>query len=281
VGAPARPQARDYLTEMYCRNVYPGEVDYLRSVFAARGPVRGVPPPGRLSSILEFFRLFFTPSVHYDYLWLRDPLPWIWQSVRAFGDLLRTRWNGWRRKARQRRLLREFERRSLISVPDLSAVLFLCYGNICRSAFARVYWNQSSASSASAESAGFHERNDRRTPARIIELAETLGVNLADHRSRVVDSQAIERATAIFVMDGQNLDDLLNAYPQARAKSWLLGSFRGVRAIRDPYLLSQIEATESLRQVKESIDTILERFAGRSKPARSKRREAFGIDDLA
>jgi protein-tyrosine-phosphatase len=254
----------DYATGIYCRNVYPGEVDYIRSVLAANGPVRGVYPPGKARVILEFFKLFFTPGVYYDYLWLRDPLPWIWHSIRACTHVLRSRWNKWQRSARQGRLVKEFERRPLDAVPDLREVLFLCYGNICRSAFAGAYWNQNVGSLPTAQSAGFFLQENRRTPLRISRLAKDLGVDLADHRSKVVDSAAVDHATAIFVMDGQNIEDLLKAFPQARAKTWLLGSFRGARVIHDPYLLPQAEATESLRQIRDSIDMIVERYTDSS-----------------
>jgi protein-tyrosine-phosphatase/predicted ATP-grasp superfamily ATP-dependent carboligase len=264
VRTPVQPVAPGYREGIYCRNVYPGEVDYLRSVLTAHGPVRGVRPPGRARSILEFVGLFFVPGVHYDYLWVRDPLPCVWNGIRACGRVFRSRWNNLKRGARQRRLLQEFERRSQTAAPDLRAVLFLCYGNICRSAFACAYWNQSGVSLLPAESAGFYTQRDRRTPGRIAKLASKLGVELTGHRSRVVDAGAVERATAIFVMDGQNLEDLLTAYPVARGKSWLLGSFGGVRVIRDPYVLSQIEASEALRQVKESVDVLLSRLTGSS-----------------
>lgn len=261
-GTAAPPSSGDYPSEIYCRNVYPGELDYLRSVLAANGLVHGVCPPGRLRTILEFFTLFFRAHVHYDYFWLRDPLPWLWHSIRAFGHVSRFRWGWWKRVLRQRRLVREFERRHLTALPDLREVLFLCYGNICRSAFAGAYWNQNGGAVPRAQSAGFYPQANRRTPYRIAKLSKDLGVDLAAHRSRVVDSAAVERATAIFVMDGQNMEDLLAGFPHARAKAWLLGSFGGVRAIRDPYLLSEAEAAESLLQVEDSIDAILKWHAG-------------------
>jgi protein-tyrosine-phosphatase/predicted ATP-grasp superfamily ATP-dependent carboligase len=250
----------DYASGILCRNVYPGELDYLRSVLAARGPVHGIYPPGRMKTLLEFFTLFFRPRIHYDYLWVRDPLPWIWHSIRACGRVSQSRWSKWRRNIRQRRLLKEFQRRHLVAAPDLREVLFLCYGNICRSAFAGAYWNQSRGGRPAAQSAGFYPDGNRRTPLRIRQISQELGVDLVGHRSRLVDSATVERATAIFVMDGENIEDLLSRFPVSRAKTWLLGSFGGFRAIRDPYLLPQTEATESLRQVKESIDLILQRF---------------------
>jgi protein-tyrosine-phosphatase/predicted ATP-grasp superfamily ATP-dependent carboligase len=272
-GTVVPASSADYAAEIYCRNVYPGEVDYLRSVLTARGPVRGVSPPGRVRAVVEFFSLFFAPRVHYDYLWIRDPLPWLWQGIRACGQVFRSRWNRRQRHARQRRLVKQFERQPRAGAPDLRAVLFLCYGNICRSAFAAAYWNQGNGSLAAAESAGFYPRANRRTPTPIVRLAKGLGVDLADHRSRVVDSQAIEQATAIFIMDGQNLEALLTTYPQVRQKAWLLGSFRGLHAINDPYGLPEAQACESLRQIKDSVDVVLQRYAGdvRAEPAASTR----------
>jgi protein-tyrosine-phosphatase/predicted ATP-grasp superfamily ATP-dependent carboligase len=258
-GTGAQHAYADRATQIYCRNVYPGELDYLRSVLAARGPVHGVNPPGRLTAILEFFALFFRPRVHYDYLWLGDPLPCIWYGIRSCSRVLRSRWSAWKRAARQRRLMGELARRYLTGTPDLREVLFLCYGNICRSAFAGAYWNQKTNGGRAAQSAGFYPQANRRTPARICKLSRGLGVDLGAHRSRVIDPGAIERATAIFVMDGQNAEDLLAGFPQARAKAWLLGSFRGGGAIDDPYLLPDSEARESLCQVKASIDALLDR----------------------
>jgi protein-tyrosine phosphatase len=259
-GAPSPTASGDYAKRIYCRNVYPGEVDYLRSVLAANGPVRGVYPPVKATAVWEFFRLFFTSGIYYDYLWLSDPAPCIWHGIRACTRVVQSRWSRWKRKARQERLLKEFECRSLNVAPDLREVLFLCYGNICRSAFAAAYWNQDGGNPSAARSAGFFPQENRRTPLRISRLAKNFGVDLADHRSQVVDSADIDHATAIFVMDGQNIEDLLSAFPRARAKTWLLGSFRGAGAIRDPYLLSEGEASESLRQIRESIDTIMKRY---------------------
>ncbi len=259
----------DYAAGIYCRNVYPGETDYLRSVLAVSGPVRGVQPPTRAHAMLEFFRLFLTPRMHYDYFWLSDPLPWLRESLRACGHVVQSRWSKWTSNLHQRRLLQELERRRRTGAPDLRRVLFLCYGNICRSAFAGVYWNQNGAL-PSSRSAGFHEQRNRRTPPRISRLAKEFGVDLTGHRSSVVNSEAVEHATAIFVMDGQNTEALLQAFPAARPKTWLLGSFGGVRAIEDPYSLPEIEASASLRQVKQSIDALAAGYASSATAAPSR-----------
>ena len=267
-GAVAPPAPGGYTTGIYCRNVYPGETDYLRSVLTVSGPVRGVQPPRKAQALLEFLTLFFTPRMHYDYFWLSDPLPWVRESIRACIHVVKSRWSTWIGKRRQQRLLREFADKRAQDVPDLRRVLFVCYGNICRSAFAGAYWNQS-GSLPSARSVGFHVQANRRTPPRISRLAKEFGVDLAGHRSSVVDFEAVEQATAIFVMDGQNTEDLLQAFPQARPKTWLLGPFGGVHAIDDPYLLPEAEARASLQQVKQSVDGVVGCLTSSANAARS------------
>src|SRR5262249_16905325 len=133
--APAPPPPA-YPAGLYCRQVYPGETDYVQSVLAATGPVRGVEPPGKARTVRGFFGLFLRPRVHYDYLWLRDPAPWLRQTARDVARVARGRVSGWRRARRWRRLERQFVGRAETGTPDLRDVLFLCYGNICRSAFA-------------------------------------------------------------------------------------------------------------------------------------------------
>src|SRR4029078_9569126 len=126
----------------------------------------------------------------------------------------------WRKliaKIRLRRLVGEFDQKCRTENPDPRKVLLLCYGNICRSAFAEAVWNSGRTNIASARSAGTHAGINRRTPARIRLLARRLGIELSHHTSKQIDGVAIEEATAIFVMDGQNIEDLLKMYPQARS----------------------------------------------------------------
>ena len=63
--------------------------------------------------------------------------------------------------------MREFGRKHAMGRPDLRHVLFLCYGNICRSAFAETYWNSRVNNGSPAQSAGFYIVGNRRTPTSI------------------------------------------------------------------------------------------------------------------
>ena len=256
-GTPPQSVSSDYPLGIVCRNVYPGEVGYLLSILRAKGKIRGVYPPGKIRAVFESLGWFFFPRVRYDFFWPRDPMPWVWQTIHACVDEFKSQWQKLIIKARRRRLVREFDRKHQTTEPDLRKVLFLCYGNICRSAFAEALWNTSMRNVRSARSGGFHPGMNRRTPGRIRLLAKRFGATLEHHRSKAIDRAAIEEATAIFVMDGQNIEDLMRTFPQARSKSWLLGSFVGVQEIPDPYLLPDIEAARSLQQIVESVRNLL------------------------
>jgi len=232
-------------------------VGYLLSILRAKGKIRGVYPPGKIRAVFEFLGWFCFPGVRYDFFWPRDPMPWVWQAIHACVDVFKSQWQKLTIRTRRRRMVREFDRKRGTTEPDLRKVLFLCYGNICRSAFAEALWNSSKRNVLSARSGGFHPRTNRRTPARICLLAKRLGATLDHHRSKAIDRAAIEEATAIFVMDGHNIEDLLRIFPQARSKSWLLGSFAGVPEIADPYQLPEIEAVQSLQQIAESVQKLL------------------------
>jgi protein-tyrosine-phosphatase len=179
----------------------------------------------------------------------------------VLANSLLERWTAWRNRRRQQRLADRFAKQRTQAEPDLSRVLFVCYGNICRSAFADAYWNQRGGELPRAHSAGFHPKVGRSTPAHVAKLAQELGVELTAHRSQLIDSEMVERASAIFVMDGQNLENLQSAFPDALARTWLLGTFHGVNVIRDPYMLPEPDALTALRQIKDSVDVLLTNHA--------------------
>jgi protein-tyrosine-phosphatase/predicted ATP-grasp superfamily ATP-dependent carboligase len=258
MGNPVTPEPASYPVGMYCRNVYPGELNYLWSVLKADGPVRGVQPPSKSRALFDCIGLFFSPHIRYDYFWPRDPFPWVLQTIHAFEHVFKSVWRKLTRKMLRIWLIREFSRKHEKAAPDLRQVLFLCYGNICRSAFAEAYWNVQARNGSPAQSAGFHLSGNRRSPTRFRALAKRLGGDLGNHRSKVVDVRAIDWATAIFVMDGENIEDLLRLFPDARSKAWLLGPFAGVAEIRDPYALDDPEAERPLRQIIDGIDHLAE-----------------------
>ena len=132
-------------------------------------------------------------------------------------------------------LLRQLRRRQV----KIHRVLFLCYGNICRSAFAEraagTLWP-----AMAVESAGFHAKTGRTSPVQAVEVAKSLGIDLCNWSSREITAEQIDAAELIILMDRDNLQLLRDRFPQALHKTTFLGLFNrdGSMEIADPYNLN-------------------------------------------
>jgi protein-tyrosine-phosphatase/predicted ATP-grasp superfamily ATP-dependent carboligase len=152
-----------------------------------------------------------------------------------------------------RRVLRNVARRPI----PLRSLLFLCYGNICRSPVAeqlakRVLTN------LEIESAGFHPQEGRRSPQNIICAANRIGIDLVHSSSRCLTRQQIQLADLIFVMDAKNYGDLIGQYPEAANRTLLLGLFleQPTVNIPDPYRASDEKAWEVVSQISRAINAL-------------------------
>ena len=112
--------------------------------------------------------------------------------------------------------------RSSTVVNDARRVLFVCQGNICRSAYAEHAIRQRFGDTMQVESCGLDVRDSRPSPGRAVLAASTLGVDLSAHRSRQVDADMIARADMVLAMEVRQLDALRQAYPEHTAKFALL-----------------------------------------------------------
>lgn len=130
----------------------------------------------------------------------------------------------------------------------INSVLFVCLGNIIRSATAAMFMKQVLADtdrrSLEVVSAGLWEGlkrvDPRSSPEVVIEIAAEWGISLKEHRSRPVTRKLVDACDAIFVMDHENESMLLSQFPDARNKVFLLGACvekvpLGKLEIADPY----------------------------------------------
>ena len=278
------PAPPDYPDGLRCRNVFPGELHYLRSVLGA--------PPGELAltakarAVAEFLLLFLDPRVRYDYLWWQDPLPGVIQAAATGLHLLDKQLGRPARMLRQRRqkkqwarLVRDLKDHSPLPPRELRPVLFLCHGNICRSPFAAAYFNlrlqARGLAVPRALSAGFVRPQDRRPPALLRGLAPAWGVDLGEHLAQPVSRELLAQAGAIFVMDAENYDELLEfadtagpAFAAAvRSRVYALGALLpparpqldpGACQIRDPYGASPVISHAVYKQLAAAVDVLLD-----------------------
>lgn len=274
----------DYPDGLRCRNVFPGELHYLRSVLGAPSAELGL--GAKAAAVAEFLLLFLDPRVRYDYLWWQDPLPGIIQAAATALHLLdkqRGRPAHLLRQRRQKRQWADLVRAARLPPREPRPALFLCHGNICRSPFAAAYFNRQlqarGLAGPPAQSAGFVRPQDRRTPALLRGLAPAWGVDLGEHLSQPVTRELLEQAGALLVMDAENYDELL-AFAGAigpgfarsvRARVFPLGALLpqarppsdpGGCQIADPYGSSPAVSHAVYKQLAAAVEALLTHWYG-------------------
>lgn len=131
-------------------------------------------------------------------------------------------------------------------------LLFLCYGNICRSPVAARLARERLPGIEIA-SAGFHDIVGRSIPEHVLRAA---GLRLEEHASRRVRRQELAWADLIFCMDLANLRNVRREFPEAAPRSTLLGLFATppVYEIADPYTMTEPETRAVIRAIRSSVE---------------------------
>ena len=92
-------------------------------------------------------------------------------------------------------------------------ILFLCTANRIRSPLAEALWQREAAPIA-AESAGTWTKADLPAHPAALQVAEEMGLNLANHRSRRVEDVRLEEYELILTMERGQRDALRAEYYQ-------------------------------------------------------------------
>jgi protein-tyrosine phosphatase len=128
--------------------------------------------------------------------------------------------------------------------PAARSFVFVCFGNIMRSAMAEYLMRRAVAEMGVEKqiriaSAGLHTNPRREAHPWAQEASADLGISLADHRSKPLTREMVEQADCILAMDFQNKAELLTLYPESRGKIYMMSAYaegaRQYREIPDPY----------------------------------------------
>ncbi len=262
---PLQPQPK-YRVPYYTRDIT-RDLDWLLANLKAPrdNPQLLVRP--RMASFLELFRpLLFVES--WDFFDFRD----VGITVRRLRSYMGQKITTAKKKVVKRYRTRQFvhgPHRQLIARMERERdqyrrILFLCYGNICRSPLAALLMAEA-LPEYTIRSAGFHEKVDRCSPPHMLKAASKARIDMAAHRSRKVTADEIEAADLVIVMDWKNYHQLLQFFPQAAHKATFLGLFsrRGQLEIDDPYELHGAR----LDAVVENIVTAVEGLKTRLGPS--------------
>jgi protein-tyrosine-phosphatase/predicted ATP-grasp superfamily ATP-dependent carboligase len=232
------------------------DIDWLEHVLRRAAPAGLVTLPST-ASVLRDSLLVFSPRHHFDVQSWRDLRPGLvdlgrivgrqWQRVCALAALRRQR-------RRETRAARDGTRQ----LARARHVLFLCYGNINRSALAHAYAERRHTPRFQFESAGFHAAGGRPADPTMVEVAKDCGVDLGAWGSHALTREMVERADIILAMELAHLDRLRREHPSARSKSFLLGATGAAHGsgieVPDPYGQPRDVYQRVSRQVSAAVD---------------------------
>ena len=157
----------------------------------------------------------------------------------------------------KRRLLQRHRTllRRLKSAGGPDKIVFLCYGNICRSPLAAAL-AEHRLSCVAIDSAGFHEQTGRGCPEKIRRIGNSYGIDLSSHRSARVTRDQLANADLVVAMDLENLNRVRQEFPEIADRTTLLGLFGmpEMLAIADPYLADEAATNRICEEVRAGIE---------------------------
>jgi protein-tyrosine-phosphatase/predicted ATP-grasp superfamily ATP-dependent carboligase len=251
-----QPEAQpEYKSYYYTRDLRT-DVDWLKCNLRADRQDPLLHTRARAYSFLELLRPM-TGRESWDHFDWRDPGIARRILTLAVTDQLRPIYRKIRDRQMRQRLLRHH--RSLLqrlrSQGGPKKVVFICYGNICRSPLAEKLAEQRTKGVA-IESAGFHEHTGRPSPEKIMRIGNALGVDLGGHRSARVTRDSLLQADLIVAMDMENLQYLRQKFPETQERTTLLGLFATppILTIADPFLVDEGAANHICQQVRLGVE---------------------------
>ena len=143
------------------------------------------------------------------------------------------------------------------------SLIFLCYGNICRSPLAE-HIAQAQMPDLHITSAGFYRTSGRLSPEKMLDAAQSLGLNidLSTHRSSRINETQIRQSDVIVIMDWRNYDLLKREFPAALNKTLFLGLFADPPKLEidDPLDLPAGQVAQVTREIESAVANLLKRL---------------------
>lgn len=136
-------------------------------------------------------------------------------------------------------------------------LLFVCHGNIMRSAFATaVARQQVPQHAARVVGAGTHAKAGRPAQDSALRVADTLHAPLAGHTATPLHDAAPTPHDIVVCMDLFNEAHVLERYPQCAARVFLVGDVdpavaHALREVRDPYGRADDVTADAFRRVQQ------------------------------
>ena len=248
VATDADPGPQPAYRRPYYTRLVPADLDWL----ARRIRKPGAPRAAELSSFLRVL----AGRESWDHFAWTDPGPLVKISAEFVRQKIRALASRRRARAEARAALARHSANAprIMAAAPVSRILFVCTGNICRSAMAAALW-QMRCPATKVASAGFISREGRRSPDNVQAAASARGVNLAEHRSLRLDETMLRESDVVVVFEPRNFAELSRAFPQYLDKMLLLGALLHPpqASIEDPYQRSTAETEHVADQIEDGL----------------------------
>ncbi len=145
---------------------------------------------------------------------------------------------------------------SKLSPNETRRTVFVCKGNICRSALAEYYLKQKGLTTASF---GLHCNDGAPANATMIKVAGEQGISLRDHRTTSVESFEVTKGDLLVAMEPSQITHLKNIIGESDDIQFvLLGMFltRRQPTIVDPYGREERLFEEVAALIFQGIDNL-------------------------
>jgi predicted ATP-grasp superfamily ATP-dependent carboligase/protein-tyrosine-phosphatase len=249
---------RPYRNDVYCR-LLSRDLYWYEAVLRGDVDTRIAKIPRRWEVFKEL-SLFLNFRHRFDVQSIFDPVPGLIDVGRISGDYFRrilALSEEVQFRARQKRAWNRGEVSAAISRAE--SMLFLCYGNINRSALADVMVRAYAEDSGiSVISAGFHSEEGRPADPVMVEVAAEFNLEMSSIRSTCVTQQQLHDSDIIFVMEKGHYDKLIAIDSSIAHKIYLLGAHNAGAdhsvEIQDPYGRAREVYLACYNQIVEAVD---------------------------
>lgn len=145
-------------------------------------------------------------------------------------------------------------------------VIFICTGNICRSAMADGYLKYrinklNKENEVVVSSAGTRAIQGEESPINAKRAIEKYGANIYSHTATTLENANLEQATHILVMTQRHKRDVIDMYPKLADKVKLLGEYAKDKKyveIDDPWGYSFDVYEKCAKEIVESIEGFID-----------------------
>lgn len=142
------------------------------------------------------------------------------------------------------------------------SIVFVCAGNICRSALAEQFFRRAIAEGRVAprpvSSVGLIAEHDDRAIAETLHAARKAGLDLDGHRARRFDAATVPTDAWLFVMEPSQRDAVLGATGFAPERVRLLGELApGPATIADPEYGTEAVFDACVSRIGACVDALV------------------------